>query len=757
MAVGKASFVVEGSVDPSVEQAAIKVETRSKQMADAVARDQERVRMGMGGASGGHGLAPEDNSIFANMARTAKEAQRDKSAMGLNAMARLGPSGLAMQYMGIGMQGVAVDMIGKSFGNITGGLRDLAEGKKNAGEMMRSIATGLPVLGGFVKGWVDIGAMISGSAKAAAELNKHIESIGRTTAVVQSLQSDMQENRISETVGKSQTFARLEADRKNKLKAISDEGVEIQKQRGEAMGKAGMSGIVDWAFGVTDNITFGQWKSVNEEWQQRLMANANKAAKEFDDPLNANKNRKLEAERHALTLRNSLFRENALESRHSMAELRLGRSIAEGGNPEEVLRRRQNLARLNLNARLGTMDAEINQNEEDAKKGDLHGLTKGQWNIRQKALKDQMAEAEKAGQTEITRMATDEGNRRRQSLLGIEQSINRGRIGIMMTGAKTSEEQMKAQHAAITQRMEEDVAALQEKAKDPSIGAEEKERLAEQEKVVRSQAQAESEKLDREENKRRSFSLLDIEKSIARNRLSVMQSGARDSAAIWKVTEAQIRQETQDRLDETDRKLKDINLSETERNKLLKERESIQEAGNAQLERAAEDHRREQRSGQRSVSLGLIGVSQNLLTNAQNQFGGNNPEAIKMQKRLGIMGQSLSMHQQIEGIINDPNATKEQKDAAQLASKSLANWQSYALSEKNLNKTPYQPLRFAEAEEASRGYSGMAAYQREADENAYAKENDTREEQKRTNELLSAIVEMMKSDSRGGNALFPNG
>jgi hypothetical protein len=101
----------------------------------------------------------------------------------------------------------------------------------------------------------------------------------------------------------------------------------------------------------------------------------------------------------------------------------------------------------------------------------INGLTIQDLQQRNEALARQRTAIAAAGEAEITRMTVDEGKRRENSLFGIERGIAASRLEIQRDTAKTGEQQLAAQHAAINLKMKDDLAEVDEKMRDPSIGA----------------------------------------------------------------------------------------------------------------------------------------------------------------------------------------------------------------------------------------------------------------------------------------------
>ncbi len=457
--------------------------------------------------------------------------------------------------------------------------------------------------------------------------------------------------------------------------------------------------------------------------------------------------------------RKRLVEESLLQMDKSIASSRLGSAISIGGNPQAVLAARQALARASTEESLKPIDRELGENSEAIKAGrGLNGLSLEELKTHNDKLKAQRVAIAAAGEDEVTRMTVEEARRRETSLYNIDRGIADGRMSIMRDTAKNGEEQLAASHAAIAEKTKRELADIDDRLTNPTIGADERAKLREQKGTIADAGTAAGRKLDEDEGRRRAASLIGIEHSIARDRLSILAANAHDVKALWSSTEGAIRENTQEQLDAVDTKLKDINITEAERNRLLEERKGIVDAGDAATARAKRDFDIDIRRSQQSTAGGLIGLASHMLGNRQAMFGGNNPAAIRMQKQLGIMGDVLSMNQQIESVLNDPKASADQKRAAMVASQSLASYRTSALSDKNLNKSPYEPLRFSEAEEASGNYEGRAEFQQESDENDYAKSGNMLDEQKETNRLLAAIVDMQGkgTDRTTSNPLFPN-
>ena len=375
-----------------------------------------------------------------------------------------------------------------------------------------------------------------------------------------------------------------------------------------------------------------------------------------------------------------------------------------------------------------------------------------------KALRDADANLYKAAQEEQLNAEAEIGRKRKDIALGIEHQIVSEQLTIQRNGALTGEAILAVSHKEVTARIEAERQGLWSKIRDPHVSHKELAGLYGQLNQLPTLEKSEHDKADRDEAKRKSTSLLQIEQDTARERLTIQKANAHDSEQLWAIQNATINQETDHQLTALDEKLKDVNLTEEERTKILQEQNVVRAAGLAQIDRAKEDFDKDIARSRASTSQSFLGVESNLLGKAQSLYGGDTPAARKMQKQIGVMEQFISTKGSLQSILDDPKASAAQKEAAKTALAQNESWAKFASSDKQLNMQPYQPLRFAEASEVSGRASGRAAYAMEADGEAYAKDAGL-DAQKQTNDLLKSIYDVLKTAATdgGSSVLWPGG
>ena len=121
------------------------------------------------------------SGIFERAAKNIRAMRMESRRSGENAVQTVlnspqGVVGAVADYFGMGLQAIIVDKLGEAFKNATDKMIEmrakLAEGKVGVGDMVVEMAKGLPILGGFVSGWLNVREMVTGEKAAIEALNK---------------------------------------------------------------------------------------------------------------------------------------------------------------------------------------------------------------------------------------------------------------------------------------------------------------------------------------------------------------------------------------------------------------------------------------------------------------------------------------------------------------------------------------------------------------------------------------------------------
>jgi hypothetical protein len=164
------------------------------------------------------------------------------------------------------------------------------------------------------------------------------------------------------------------------------------------------------------------------------------------------------------------------------------------------------------------------------------------------------------------------------------------------------------------------------------------------------------------------------------------------------------------------------------------------------------------RRSQRAISETMIGSMSESLKGFEDFPGGKTVESERMQKLLGVYGTSMKMKDQFQAILDDGNATADQKSAAKAGLASVSHWTDLASGSQMLNLQPYTPLRFASSQLANSAFSGAAEYASEKDRSDYGQSlssimESTNKEVEKINGLLTQIL----AGQAGGTPLFAPG
>lgn len=125
-----------------------------------------------------------NNGWLENIAAKAKEARREQRMSGETALMRDLSSGqglaqFASQSLGVGLPVMIAEQLGKGFATATEKAaelrKQLREGKITEEEMIRGLATGVPVIGEWVKGFLNIRDYIEGDKAAIEKVNEEMK------------------------------------------------------------------------------------------------------------------------------------------------------------------------------------------------------------------------------------------------------------------------------------------------------------------------------------------------------------------------------------------------------------------------------------------------------------------------------------------------------------------------------------------------------------------------------------------------------
>ena len=130
-----------------------------------------------------------NQGFLANLAMQAKLNRKEKRASGESALEKALSSGggltnFAAESLGVGLPMMVTGAIGDAFKESTSKILEmrqaLKEGKITQEEMVRGLAEGIPILGSFVSGFMNIREMITGEKTEIAEVNAEAK---RTTEI----------------------------------------------------------------------------------------------------------------------------------------------------------------------------------------------------------------------------------------------------------------------------------------------------------------------------------------------------------------------------------------------------------------------------------------------------------------------------------------------------------------------------------------------------------------------------------------------
>ena len=97
--------------------------------------------------------------------------------------------GETIEFFTKGAQVFAVNEIGNKFAEWTEILSKFSSGEGGTDKLLNNLARGLPIVGGYVKGWQNIFEMADGTASATAELNRTLKSQELTQKTLDSYRS----------------------------------------------------------------------------------------------------------------------------------------------------------------------------------------------------------------------------------------------------------------------------------------------------------------------------------------------------------------------------------------------------------------------------------------------------------------------------------------------------------------------------------------------------------------------------------------
>lgn len=316
---GKAAVEISGD-DTKLKEA---TQRSTKYLKDLGKASQEA----SGASSGG---------FLENLARRAKAARKEERASGATALEHALASGggmtqLAGQVMGIGMPLMATEMVGKGFKDVTDKIlemrQQLKEGKITQEELIRNLATGIPILGEFVAGFLNIRELLTGEKAQIEAIKKEAE----RTAVIFDAQAKAAEklrtilaeiklltaktNLATQAVGKDAYTQRMlalqsqqvELDEKRKTagkkeaedyKAQAEPGLKAMSEDAEKIGRQ----IEDMDPDLDPEATkkkVAEYEEAQRRYQQargKMEAKRGEILKQAQEPLNAEQT-KIDAER----------------------------------------------------------------------------------------------------------------------------------------------------------------------------------------------------------------------------------------------------------------------------------------------------------------------------------------------------------------------------------------------------------------------------------------------------------------------------
>ena len=154
-----------------------------KQLTGVVKQAKEQLKdLGNEGKKSGK----DASSWMEQMGRHMKELRKERRTSGESAMAGAmgkGVGGMAdylMDAAGMGIQGIMVEGIGRTFANTAGMAEKMAAGGEDRNKALKEWAEGLFLVGDFVKGWDSVFRIVSGVAKEEEEMNQMLKEQERT-------------------------------------------------------------------------------------------------------------------------------------------------------------------------------------------------------------------------------------------------------------------------------------------------------------------------------------------------------------------------------------------------------------------------------------------------------------------------------------------------------------------------------------------------------------------------------------------------
>ena len=142
-------------------------------------------------------LGDADDGFLDKLAHKAKSLKRERSQRGESALESMlsgGAGGVAnfgMNALGMGLQGLVVEGIGKAFASGAENFSKLVTGEMDTGEAVNQWAKGIPILGEFVSGWKSILDLTTGEAQQAEHLNQLLKEQVTSTRAIGALQETL--------------------------------------------------------------------------------------------------------------------------------------------------------------------------------------------------------------------------------------------------------------------------------------------------------------------------------------------------------------------------------------------------------------------------------------------------------------------------------------------------------------------------------------------------------------------------------------
>jgi hypothetical protein len=159
------------------------------------------------------------SGVFENIAKRLKAMKAESRAAGEGVLEKTlasprGLVGAGMDALGMGVQGIVVDAVGRAFQNVTEKIMEMQqrirEGTADTSMLVAEIAKGTPVLGPFIAAWRNLGDIISGAAEKVAQMNAS-EAAQVAIGDARAAQAKKTRDIINETRGAQQVAAQQSA------------------------------------------------------------------------------------------------------------------------------------------------------------------------------------------------------------------------------------------------------------------------------------------------------------------------------------------------------------------------------------------------------------------------------------------------------------------------------------------------------------------------------------------------------------------